>query len=121
MRRFKHRVWTSASCLSEVDLFFPEEDDAESESLAKQICNKCPIESRCLDAAIEDNETEGIWGGCNYVERRTIKMRNNRSFKDFIKQIEPSIDSVVADYMFAQDILNAQSKMQAMQDLSRKR
>ena len=121
MRIFKHRSWQGAMCANATDIFFSEEDDPTLESQAKSICAICAIRPRCLDVAIEDDEREGIWGGCNYAERKTIRMRNKRSFNDLVREIEPAIDSVVADYMFAQDILNAKSKVQAMQDLNRKR
>ena len=36
------------------------------------ICNRCPIRKECLDFAIDNYETEGVWGGKSLWARRRI-------------------------------------------------
>lgn len=52
------------------DLFFPED---KSSRVPKAICARCPVRVTCLDYAIENNETQGIWGGMTAAERRRIR------------------------------------------------
>ncbi len=71
-----------------VALFFPPEDPrAESvgerrlrESRAKHICRSCPVQTDCLEWAIANGETRGIWGGRNELERKAI-IRARRRLK----------------------------------------
>ncbi|MER7131212.1 WhiB family transcriptional regulator [Streptosporangium saharense] len=42
---------------------------------AKKICGDCPILQACLAYALENGETEGIWGGLVPDERRAILLR----------------------------------------------
>jgi WhiB family redox-sensing transcriptional regulator len=37
---------------------------------AKSICTVCPVQSSCLDYAVESIEQYGIWGGFTESERR---------------------------------------------------
>jgi len=58
---------------ADTDLFFPASDaDAEP---AKQVCGMCRVQERCLEYALSVREPEGIWGGCTFVERRSILRR----------------------------------------------
>jgi WhiB family redox-sensing transcriptional regulator len=69
------RLIILAACRNyDTKLFFPDKDD--SEDLAKEICNDCPIRISCLNFAINNNEKEGIWGGMNAAQR--IKIKNER-------------------------------------------
>lgn len=45
---------------------------------AKRICGLCPVQDECLTWAINNNETQGIWGGLTYNERRGYKRRGGR-------------------------------------------
>ena len=38
----------------------------------KKMCAKCPVQSKCLDWALRNNE-EGMWGGTTEDERKAIK------------------------------------------------
>lgn len=40
---------------------------------AKAVCATCPVADTCLQWAIENNETMGVWGGCSEKERRIIR------------------------------------------------
>lgn len=40
-----------------------------AESEAKALCARCPIKSQCLQAALQNGEEYGVWGGKNPAER----------------------------------------------------
>ena len=56
------------------DAFFPEEGG--SQRIPKEICNSCPVRLQCLEHAIRNNETHGVWGGLSPGDRQ--KIRNQR-------------------------------------------
>lgn len=43
----------------------------------KKVCDECPVEQKCLDYAVENDERCGFWGGKTVNERR--KHRQARS------------------------------------------
>ncbi|TMK81786.1 MAG: WhiB family transcriptional regulator, partial [Actinobacteria bacterium] len=45
--------------------------DEEAEALS--ICATCPVRAQCLDYAIRNRETYGIWGGTTPDQRRRIR------------------------------------------------
>ncbi|QIQ63402.1 WhiB family transcription factor [Mycobacterium phage Veteran] len=53
------------------DAWFPEKGIRND--YAKETCGKCPAQSRCLQHALENNESWGIWGGFTEKERRSIR------------------------------------------------
>ena len=116
-REFSDNAWVKGrECTTSPDLFFLQYNEDGDDywidaDKAKAICVSCPVQSRCLDYAVFGREPEGIWGGKTVEERKRIRSKNSRTLPFFIKGIEPIIDSVVQDYMFAQDVLHAQSKM----------
>lgn len=61
------------------DVFYPEEDDAESETAAKAVCEHCPVREPCLEHAITRREKIGIWGGLTAIERRRLIRRRRRA------------------------------------------
>lgn len=59
-------------CLGEDDdLFFPGRHAPTD--VAKEICRGCVIRETCLEYALVNNETIGVWGGMNESERRWIQ------------------------------------------------
>ncbi len=46
---------------------------------AKQVCEECECQTKCLEYAIKTNQDTGIWGGKSEVERRHIRrdLKNN--------------------------------------------
>ncbi len=66
------------------ELFYPpntterREEKSNRESDAKSICAECTVKSDCLEYAIEINETYGIWGGLNELERKVFTERRRR-------------------------------------------
>ena len=61
---------------SDPDLFFPLGGSgaplAQAEA-AKQVCGPCGVQARCLQSALETNQTPGVWGGTNEDERRALR------------------------------------------------
>ena len=73
-------TWTELSACrgSERALFFPpdvserKEQRSGREQAAKRICQSCSVRLDCLTSALERNESHGIWGGMNELERRSL-------------------------------------------------
>lgn len=65
--------WPAQSVCSQTDpeLFFPEKGG--SVRAAKQTCAGCPVVSQCLEQALANDETYGIWGGMTPSQRSQIK------------------------------------------------
>ena len=40
---------------------------------AKEVCCECPVQSPCLEFALDTNQDTGIWGGTSEDERRQIR------------------------------------------------
>ena len=65
--------WTDrAACRgTDTEIFFPANADEEAEALS--ICATCPVRAQCLDYAVRNRETYGIWGGTTPEQRRRIR------------------------------------------------
>jgi Transcription factor WhiB len=72
--RFAARWWQLAAC-HDVDLnvFFPER--GEPAGPARQVCAACPVREPCLEYALSNRITHGIWGGLTERERRPLRSR----------------------------------------------
>lgn len=66
-----------AACKGLTDWFFVERG-GQGASRAKRICAGCPVQEQCLDFAVRNNETMGIWGGKSERERRAIRRQLHR-------------------------------------------
>ena len=53
--------------------FFP--SDGVGVDIARRICADCPVQSPCLEYALENHIDHGVWGGCSERERRRILKR----------------------------------------------
>ncbi len=53
------------------ELFFPTR--GEQVDGAKAVCRTCPVTRLCLEYALDNNETYGIWGGRSERERRRMR------------------------------------------------
>lgn len=63
-------------CRVDPELWFS--TDREEEHQAAEICRHCPIQTQCLEWALEANERHGTWGGLTADERRSlIRRRRN--------------------------------------------
>lgn len=71
--RTAERPWlTQAACANTpTTLFYPERGEHHSAAIA--VCNTCPVKNECLQWALDNNETFGVWGGTTASERRRIQ------------------------------------------------
>jgi WhiB family redox-sensing transcriptional regulator len=72
--RFAARWRDLAACRgAALNLFFPER--GESAEPARRVCAACPVRQPCLDYAISNRITYGVWGGLTERERRALRSR----------------------------------------------
>jgi WhiB family redox-sensing transcriptional regulator len=73
----KKGAWTQqAACRgTDTEIFYPVTADEEAEALS--ICATCPVRAQCLEFALHNRETYGIWGGATPEQRR--RMRRERA------------------------------------------
>lgn len=74
---WRHR----AACRDEdPELFFPVSDigpGARQVAEAKAVCARCPVRAQCLDYAMTNRLTDGIFGGATEAERRELSRRTH--------------------------------------------
>jgi WhiB family transcriptional regulator, redox-sensing transcriptional regulator len=58
---------------ADLNLFFP--GRGESAEPARQVCAGCPVREPCLDYALGNGITHGVWGGLAEPDRRTLRSR----------------------------------------------
>lgn len=81
-------AWTAdAACTQgHPDAWWPALRDPTAHTsavLALDICRtRCPVHEQCLDAALEANEHEGIWGGHTPNQRRRIRAARKSTESD---------------------------------------
>ena len=65
--------WRERALCAETDpeAFFPEKGG--STRAAKAICLSCEVREDCLQAALNNDERFGIWGGLSERDRRKLK------------------------------------------------
>ena len=79
--RFATRWRELAACRgTDLEVFFPER--GESAGPARQVCAACPVRQPCLDYAITNRITHGIWGGLTERERRALRSRWVRASRE---------------------------------------
>lgn len=64
------------------DLWFAPKTDAKAQRKARQICWSCPVLQACGQAAIDNREPIGLWGGVTESERRAILRRRGIRLPD---------------------------------------
>lgn len=63
----------AACATTDPELFFPErEEGGGTAAHAKRICARCDVRDKCLEYALRNGETEGIWGGLSSRQRRRL-------------------------------------------------
>ena len=71
-----------AACHDAPDVdFFPAPDDLGAITLAKAVCENCPVVDDCLTFAIETRQPDGIWGGLSAKERTRVRRRWLEEFR----------------------------------------
>lgn len=78
------QVNDGAECENMPEMFFPVGQDMDmlnvEISIAKSICNRCPVKNECANYAIMAEEPYGVWGGLTPTERNTLRRRANRPY-----------------------------------------
>lgn len=59
------------------EIFYPEV--GENPRHAKNVCSRCPVQSKCLEMALNQDELYGIWGGLSREERENIRRLRNQA------------------------------------------
>lgn len=66
-----------AACEGKPRLFFVADANAPADdpiwAEAKAICAGCPVRLDCLDYAMRNRETDGVWGGLDPAQRRKLR------------------------------------------------
>lgn len=71
---------TRAACRGHnPELWYPNRDDKLSHRLAAKVCGECPVQTECLDTALQSRDEHGIWGGKTYQERMRTPRRSFRA------------------------------------------
>jgi WhiB family redox-sensing transcriptional regulator len=55
------------------DVFFPGRGEVLKVRAAKAVCDGCSVREECLDAALDGDDTLGIWGGVSERRRRGLR------------------------------------------------
>lgn len=66
-------AWHDRALCAEVDpeIFFPNKGASTRE--AKKVCHACPVRAECLEYALANGESFGIWGGVTERARRHLE------------------------------------------------
>lgn len=77
--------FVDAECLyAAPEAFFPDKGGSADPAIA--ICERCEIQQRCLDWAVENRQDKGVWGGMSekqrfqYRKRREQMRRSNNGY-----------------------------------------
>lgn len=67
--------WQKRALCAETDpeAFHPDKGGSNRE--AKKVCGRCDVRSQCLQAALDNDERHGIWGGLSERERRRLRKK----------------------------------------------
>lgn len=75
-----HPDWyADAACayVPNPEVFFPTKGNAGTQ--AKTICAGCPVQTDCIEFAVESGQTYGIWGGLNGKQLGRIRAARRRN------------------------------------------
>jgi hypothetical protein len=75
---FKENSWMGDGLCSQTDpdIFFPESGQATHQAV--KICNRCPVQAKCFEFAMENGESYGIWGGVPTRGRREMMKQQEK-------------------------------------------
>jgi WhiB family redox-sensing transcriptional regulator len=60
------------------EIFYSANED-EGVERAKEVCAGCVVQQQCLEFALDNRESEGIWGGATEKERRRILRQRRKT------------------------------------------
>lgn len=66
------RNWTDSANCKDMDksMFFP--STVGGIKLAKRVCSTCPVSAECLQYAVDNELTYGVWGGLGETDREKL-------------------------------------------------
>jgi WhiB family transcriptional regulator, redox-sensing transcriptional regulator len=68
------QVLRDAACGDQdLELFYPDPGDLETEQAAKQVCASCPVKQPCLEMALQTGDQHAILGGTTPDERGRLR------------------------------------------------
>lgn len=71
MKPLPHVLITDGACReADPEVFFPKSATSTSGS---NFCFACPVRSKCLAWALDNNVEHGVWGGLSEHERRRLR------------------------------------------------
>lgn len=70
--------WRKQALCAQADpeRWFP--DKGGNPQPAKDICRQCPVQVQCLEYALSNIETFGIWGGLTAAESKSFRRQERR-------------------------------------------
>ena len=54
-------------------------DERSQKNIAITVCRTCPVVDECLQHALDERETEGVWGGTTPDQRKDLLRRRRRA------------------------------------------
>lgn len=72
---------------SPVTIWYPE--STNSQGPAKRICGACPVQTQCLQHALDAGEAYGVWGGLNERERRSLRRGDVKPARTAARRVRP--------------------------------
>jgi WhiB family redox-sensing transcriptional regulator len=64
--------------VTDPELWFSTHESSSKYTIARNLCNRCPVRAKCLEYALANEETYGMFGGLTPNERRKLKTRAAR-------------------------------------------
>ncbi len=61
------------------EIFYSASEEDDGLARAKQVCSTCVVKQQCLEFALANRESEGIWGGATEKERRRILRQRRKT------------------------------------------
>ena len=76
-------AWMSEGICSSIgpQLFYADPSDANSGTIARKVCDSCPVVDECAEHGIK-HERFGIWGGLTPQQRSAIRRERNITCQD---------------------------------------
>jgi WhiB family redox-sensing transcriptional regulator len=73
--------WHTEAVCAQVDgdVWFPAKGDRHTAEKAKEFCATCPVAVQCLEAALANEEREGIWAGLNGDQLARLRRKKKRA------------------------------------------
>lgn len=67
--------WVADGLCGQTDpeVFHPGKGEWTTTRVAKAVCARCPVLTRCRDHALANPELEGVWGATTRLERQRIR------------------------------------------------